>query len=283
MRHARSDSSSTGVPAGPPADTPTDRSVVSTVSVLGVPIARVDLPQLLALVSQAVEERRSPPLTLAYANAHTCNLASESPAFRRHLQQMGVVYVDGNGPRLAAWLRGRRLPRRMTGADWIHDLCRLCVRRGYGLFLLGAADGIASLAAERLCAQHPGLKVRGTHGGYIREADLPQVLRSTAEAGADIVLVGMRSPHQERWIIEHASALGAPVVWGSGGMLDYASGSVRRAPQWMRRLGLEWLGRMLINPSQLARRYLLGLPAFLARATVESLREATIRPNQTTE
>jgi exopolysaccharide biosynthesis WecB/TagA/CpsF family protein len=241
-----------------------------------VPIACLDLQQVLGMVSRAVEERQSPPLTVSYANAHTCNLAWADPMLRSHLQRMDLVYVDGNGPRIAAWLQGRRLPRRMTGADWIHDLCAICVERGFGLFLLGAPKGVAGQAADRLRSRHPGLQVRGTHSGYFSDGELPDVLRSTVEAKADIVLVGMRSPEQEAWIIEHASALGAPVVWGTGGMLEYVSGSVRRPPRWMRRLALEWLGRMLIDPTRLTRRYVLGVPAFLARATAEGI-QARVR------
>jgi N-acetylglucosaminyldiphosphoundecaprenol N-acetyl-beta-D-mannosaminyltransferase len=241
------------------------------VPVFGVPIADLDLSQLLSAVSRAVEARSGEALTIAYANAHTCNLAWTEPQFRDDLQRMGVVYVDGNGPRVAAWLKGRSLPRRMTGADWINDLCQQCQRRSHSLYILGGAEGVASLAAERLRARHPGLEVRGVRSGFASDGEWPDIVRSVAAARPDILLIGMQSPGQERWIVRHAGELGIPVVWGTGGMLDYASGVLRRPPRWMRSLALEWLGRMLIDPRRLAWRYLAGLPLFIARSIADAL------------
>ena len=209
---------------------PADLEGLPTVRIFGVPIADLDLRQLLSIVSRAVEARSGTPLTIAYANAHTCNLAWSRPQFRDDLQHMGVVYVDGNGPRVAAWLRGRSLPRRMTGADWIGDLCEQCERRSHSLYILGGTDGVAGLAAERLRARYPGLVVRGVRSGIAQAGEWRDIVRSIAATCPDILLVGMQSPGQERWIVEHAGESGVPVVWGTGGMLDYASGVAPPTP-----------------------------------------------------
>lgn len=242
-----------------------------SVPVLGVSIADIGLPEVLDVISNVVENPRPSTYLISYANAHICNLAWSDAGFRETLARMDLVYVDGNGPRLAAWLAGRRLPRRMTGADWIDELCRLCKERSYSLYLVGAADGVARQAAERLATKHSGLRVRGSHPGYFDPTELERLTADIRALRPDILLLGMASPVQERWMVDHARDLGVPVVWGVGGLFEYASGRLRRAPGWMRRLGLEWLGRLLIEPRRLGRRYVFGLPLFLLRA----LREAS--------
>jgi len=101
------------------------------VDVLGIPVARLDLAGVLARVRQVIRSPDRARLRLAYVNAHFCNLFFEDPAYRQALAQADLIYLDGNGPRLAAWLAGDRLPRRTTGADWIHDLCALAEREGF--------------------------------------------------------------------------------------------------------------------------------------------------------
>lgn len=243
------------------------------VEVLGIAVSRVSLEGLLEAVARTVATPGSSPLLIAYANAHTCNLASSDRTFRQCLADVDVVYVDGNGPRLAAWMAGHSLPQRLTGADWIDAVCRLSVERAIRLYFLGAADGVAGEAAKRLALRHPGLVVLGTHPGYFDASEERALIADIRRARPDVLLVGMNSPAQEQWMVEQAPGLGVPVVWCVGALFDYASGRLRRAPRWMRRLGLEWLGRLMIEPRRLAVRYLIGLPLFLGRA----LREAVER------
>jgi N-acetylglucosaminyldiphosphoundecaprenol N-acetyl-beta-D-mannosaminyltransferase len=202
------------------------------------------------------------PLRIAYVNAHTCNLVQSRAAGSGPVQHADLVYADGNGPRLAAWLAGDRLPPRMTGADWIHDLCAMCARERLTLYFLGAAPGVADEARRRLESRHPGLRVLGTRHGFTGGAGAA-VREEIARLRPDVLILAMGSPRQELWMVEHGAHLGVPVVWAAGGVLDYASGRLRRAPRWMIRLGLEWLGRALIEPRRLGRRYVVGIPRFL--------------------
>ena len=238
------------------------------VRVLGTPIAQLALPGLLDYFRQAVRSARKDHRTrlIAYANAHTCNLSAEDAEYRWALQQLDVVYTDGNGPRLAAWLAGSWLPPRMTAADWIYDLCRLSAREGFRLYFLGGTQGVAEQAANRLRSQVPGLSLVGAHDGYFSPEREGCVLQSIRAAAPDILAPGMGTPRQEIWMVRRRDALHVPVAWGAGGVFDYASGRIARPPWWMRKFALEWLGRMMIEPRRLAMRYLVGLPIFLARS-----------------
>ena len=245
-----------------------DEPDLPTVDVFGVPIASLRLAELLEHIRLTVRRAGRPhnPLLIAYANAYTCNMLVENEEYRRAIGQVDLVYADGNGPRLAAWLSGSWLPPRMTGADWIYDLCQLCSRERFRLFFLGAGPGVAKEAAERLCAQFPSLSVVGVLDGFFAPEQQDAVLEAIRKAAPDILVLGMGTPRQEMWMAQQKHALEVPVIWGAGGVFDYASGRIPRPPRWMRRLALEWLGRMLIEPQRLVLRYLVGIPVFMARA-----------------
>jgi N-acetylglucosaminyldiphosphoundecaprenol N-acetyl-beta-D-mannosaminyltransferase len=251
---------------------PTDE----TVDLFGVRVARLGLPGVLDCVSDAIRSPRPVPFTLTYLNAHSCNLLFDDPTYRRALARIDLVYVDGNGPRLAAWLAGDWLPPRMTGADWIHDLGDLSRRRGYRLYFLGSPPGVADEAAARLGRAYPGLQVVGTRDGYLAPERESALLADIDRARPDILLLGMSSPLQEVWMTSVSPRLNVPVIWAAGGVLEYASGRLRRAPRWMRLIWLEWLGRWMLEPRRLTRRYLVGIPKFLWRAARHGLRRRTM-------
>jgi N-acetylglucosaminyldiphosphoundecaprenol N-acetyl-beta-D-mannosaminyltransferase len=245
------------------------------VSILGLPVAKLRLPELLGYFHEHIPPDRATPAStclIAYANANSCNLFVQDPDYRGAMRQMDLVYADGNGPRLSAWLLGNALPPRMTGADWIDALASMCAANGHRLFLLGGARGIARKAGEVLCKRHPDLVIAGTHHGYFEEEENTSLIELLNQSQADILILGMGSPLQELWMINHARKLAIPVIWGAGGILDYVSGNILRAPLWMRRLSLEWLGRMLIEPRRLMPRYLVGIPLFLGRSLLFALR-----------
>jgi N-acetylglucosaminyldiphosphoundecaprenol N-acetyl-beta-D-mannosaminyltransferase len=242
--------------------------------VFGFPIAGIGLSDVLEYIRSAIasSEDQIRPRMIAYANAHTCNLCTENEDFRRSLLRADLIYVDGNGPRLAAWLQGDSLPARMTGADWLEDLCQLCERHRFRLYFLGAMPGVAKEAAKRLKAKFPGLPIVGVQDGYLPPEREELALEDIHKAQPDILVLGMGSPRQEIWMARRKDDLRVPVVWGAGGVFDYASGRIPRPPWWMRRLALEWLGRMLIEPRRLAGRYLVGIPVFIARSLRHGLR-----------
>jgi N-acetylglucosaminyldiphosphoundecaprenol N-acetyl-beta-D-mannosaminyltransferase len=241
------------------------------VDLLGVPVDRLSWPDVLRRVRTHVE--RGQPAQILYANAHTLNLAYRSPVLRRAFEQVDVVYCDGAGARLGALLLGESLPRRMTGADWIYDLCALCQKEGYSLYLLGGERGVASRTAAYLQASYPGLQIVGVHHGYFDPAgrENENVVDAITVADPDILLVGTGSPRQELWIHDNASQLNGRVVWAVGAMMDFVIGKKPRAPRWMLDHGLEWLGRLVAEPQRLWKRYLVGNPLFLWRVVKQRL------------
>jgi exopolysaccharide biosynthesis WecB/TagA/CpsF family protein len=160
---------------------------------------------------------------------------------------------------------GQTVPERMTGADWIEDLCRAARRHDLSLYLLGAKPEVVEGAADALSTRYPGLRIVGASDGY----DVgPDTIAEINRSRPDILLVGMGPPRQEKWIARHRAALNVPVVWAVGGLFDVVSGCVPRGPRWMTQHGLEWLCRLVVEPRRLWRRYVLGNPRFLWRVVM---------------
>jgi N-acetylglucosaminyldiphosphoundecaprenol N-acetyl-beta-D-mannosaminyltransferase len=200
--------------------------------------------------------------TILYVNVHCMNVRNRDPAYAEILERADLVYCDGTGVRLGAHLVGLHIPERMTGADLIDPLCAQAVRHGLTLFLLGGAPGSARAAAQLLRSRHRGLQIVGTSHGY----DVgPEITAAINQARPDILLVGMGTPKQEKWIDRHRSELHVPVVWAVGALFDFVSGRIPRGPGWMTHHGLEWLCRLMVEPRKLWRRYLIGNPQFLWR------------------
>lgn len=200
--------------------------------------------------------------TILYVNVHCMNVSQRDRAYRDILARADIVFCDGTGVRLGAWLAGRPIPERMTGADWINDLCRRAVRDGLRLFFLAGEPGIADAAATVLRVRYPGLQIVGALPGY--DAG-PDIIDRINGSGAQILLVGMGTPTQEKWIADHEHELTVPVLWAVGALFDFVSGKLPRGPRWMTDNGLEWLCRLAAEPRKLWRRYLIGNPLFLLR------------------
>jgi N-acetylglucosaminyldiphosphoundecaprenol N-acetyl-beta-D-mannosaminyltransferase len=233
---------------------------IRAVHFLGTRIDTLKLPDLLRVVHGAVRE--STRISVMYVNIHTVNLAYRHTYFRELLRGADIVYCDGTGVRLGARLLGLEIPERMTGADWIHDLCRMAVRENLSLFFMGSAAGVAGQAAVALQVRYPGLRVVGWSSGFGLSDG---TVRRISDCRPDILLVGMGSPRQERWIAENRNGLEVPVVWAVGALFDFVSGRIPRGPRWMTNHGLEWVCRLAAEPEKLWRRYLIGNPLFLYR------------------
>jgi N-acetylglucosaminyldiphosphoundecaprenol N-acetyl-beta-D-mannosaminyltransferase len=184
----------------------------------------------------------------------------------------------------ASRLLGRPLPARLSSADYIEDFALASAARGASLYLLGGGEGVADRASARLCEHAPGLRIVGSHHGYLDRVDNGTVLDQINRAGPDVLLVGMGSPAQELWVAQNRARLDVPVIWCVGALFDYLAGVEWRAPAWMCRAGLEWAYRLAMDPIGKGRRYLVGNPLF-AGATAKAwarqlLRNGDRRPTE---
>lgn len=174
-----------------------------------------------------------------------------------------LVTPDGVGIVWACRVAGEPVPERVTGIDLMLRLVKRAAGEGWRVFFLGAAPGVAGEAAGKLALAHPGLQVAGTHHGYFKDDEGAKVAGLVREARADLLFVALGAPRQEQWIDRHLEETGAAAAMGVGGSFDVISGRVQRAPQWVQRLRLEWLARLLRDPSRWRRQTVLPLFAWL--------------------
>lgn len=204
-------------------------------------------------------------------NAAVCNLAATNPDFRRNIHNADLSYADGQSIVWATRLLGRPAPERVATTDLIHPIAAASAERGKLLYFYGGSPGVAERAAVRLRESNPGLTVV-TRSGFTAPEDMPEVIAEINASGAHILCIGLGDPLQQHWVATHRAALTVPVILTCGGLFDWVSGDNPRAPSWMIAVGCEWLWRLLIEPRRLARRYLLGNPAFLYRLGVQLAR-----------
>ncbi len=174
-----------------------------------------------------------------------------------------LITPDGMGIVWACRLAGYATPERVTGTDLMLRLLEMSASEGWRVYLVGAAPGVAEAAAEKLRSAHPGLRVVGTQHGYFKDNEENEVAKEIKKAGPELLFVGLGAPKQEQWIDRYVEETGAAAAIGVGGSFDVVAGRVRRAPQWVRRLNLEWLYRLLKEPSRWRRQLVLPLFAWL--------------------
>lgn len=216
-----------------------------------------------AIVARAASGSRA---TIQFLNAHCINIAHIDAAYRDSLASADYLLPDGSGLAIAAKLAGVPRSENLNGTDLFPELCREASAAGQSIFLLGGKPGIAAGAARAMREAFGQLVIAGTHHGYWSESEEDSIVALVNESGADILFVGMGVPVQEKWIARLRGRLSARVVLGVGGLFDYYSGAIPRAPAAMRKLGTEWLWRLIQEPRRLAGRYLIGNVRFLLRA-----------------
>ena len=237
------------------------------IDLLGVHVSPIRTDQLHMYIARSIRSRAK--TVVLHVNVHCLNLAYNQIWMRRFLNSADIVFCDGAGVILGARILGHNIPERITYADWMWHLAALAEKEDFSLFFLGAKPGIADKAAARLSEKHPGLRIIGTHHGYFNKtAGNPEnemVIRKINAASPNILIVGFGMPLQEKWLMENRDRINFNVALTGGAVFDYISGELRRAPRWMTDNGLEWLGRLLIEPRRLWRRYVVGNPLFFWR------------------
>ena len=229
------------------------------VSILGVAID--DVTEDEAVLHAEAMIRAGCPHQICTVNPEFVMEARRSPVFATTLAAAGLCTPDGYGLLLAARFLGTPLRGRVTGVELTRRLAALAAVRGYRLFLLGAAPGVAEEAAAVLRAHNPGLTIAGCFAGSPDPRHEPFLRQMIGAAHPDILLVAYGHPQQDLWIARNQPHMGVPLAIGVGGVFDYLSGRVPRAPAWLRRLGLEWLYRLARQPRRW-RRIVDAVPRF---------------------
>ena len=229
------------------------------IHILGVRIHAITVAETLAWIEAAVAARA--PRQICTSNPEFLMTARRDREFFEVLNRADLVVPDGVGLLMAARWLGARLPERVAGSDLIYRIAERAAQRGWGIYFLGAGEGVAARTAAKLRAIYPELRVAGTFAGSPKIEDEDAIVARVRAARPDILLVAYGAPQQDKWIARNRERLGVPVGIGVGGSFDFVAEEARRAPVWIRRLGLEWLHRVRRQPWR-ARRILTAVVLF---------------------
>ncbi|MDF2961241.1 MAG: glycosyl transferase, WecB/TagA/CpsF family protein [Paenibacillus sp.] len=231
-----------------------------TVSIMGVPFSKLNLQQTLKSLTDQLDKQDNKLFHLITANPEIVMVAKQDELLRTIIDQAGMITPDGIGVVLASKWQGEPLEERVTGFDIFLGLLKAGNEKGYSLYLLGADEETNRKSSEIIAQQYPGVRVVGRQNGFFEKDKEAAVVSAIRAAKPDILVVAMGAPFSEKWIFKYKKELQAKVAFGVGGSLDVLAGKVKRAPVVWQNLHLEWLYRLLSQPSRWRRQ--LVLPKF---------------------
>lgn len=241
--------------------------MMNSIELAGVKVDNITLAESLGKLEEFIAERT--PHLIATPNPEMIVAAQEDEELFNILNNAHLRLPDGISMVVVSRILRTPLRERVTGIDFLLASAKLAAQKGWKIFLLGSAPGMAEKAAQNLVSRFPGLKVSGTNDGYFKPSDDPQIIGKIKKVKPDILFAGLGAGRQEKWLAAHLNELQVPVSVGVGGSFDVIAGKKQRAPGWIQALYIEWLYRLITEPQRWNRQ--LALPKFLYLTLVKSL------------
>lgn len=230
-----------------------------TATVFGVPFFSGTMDEALQKIEDLVSSRKNHHI--AFINAHCLNIACKNREYQQILKKCSAVFPDGIGAKIGAKMLGYKVEENINGTD----MFPLLAQKPYRIYLFGGSPGVAEKAMENARSLNGTAEFVGCADGFFQGKREENVLAELSSLKTDILLVALGVPKQEEWIANNLDKLPGCVAIGVGGLLDFVSGRIPRAPVWMRKLNLEWCFRLYCEPIRLFKRYIIGNPLFIMR------------------
>jgi N-acetylglucosaminyldiphosphoundecaprenol N-acetyl-beta-D-mannosaminyltransferase len=234
-------------------------------NVLGVSFFSGTMDEALQKLDALVQSKQ--PHHVAFINAHCLNVAYKNNEYKKVLNSCSSVFADGIGAKIGAKMLGYKVEENVNGTD----MFPLLAQKPYRIYLFGGSPEVAAAALKNARAINGEAEFIGSSDGFFKERSEKELLAELAALKPDLLLVALGVPKQEMWINEHLNDLPGCVAIGVGGLLDFVSGRIPRAPLWMRKCNIEWCYRLYNEPVRLFKRYIIGNPLFIARVFQDKL------------
>ena len=233
------------------------------VDILGVKFDNMTMKTAVNLIKNTIIGKGS--RFICFVNPDCLNKTFTDREYSGILQTADNVFPDGIGINIACKIIKNPMRENINGTDMLPYLCEMCLQNGWGMYFLGAKPMVAVKMKGILEARYPGLKICGCTDGYFDRSRSDEIIEQVNSSGADILLVAFGVPWQEKWLHKYKDKINVPVMMGVGGLFDFYSGNIKRAPVWLREIGGEWIYRIMQEPGRMWKRYIIGNPVFLYR------------------
>ncbi|MCD2502354.1 WecB/TagA/CpsF family glycosyltransferase [Clostridium sp. NSJ-145] len=225
----------------------------------GINIDILNTNEVLTLCNQYYYENEERAKTILFLNAHYYNLSVKDLEYKKILNESDLVLNDGIGVKLGLKFKKISEKENMNGTDLIPKIIEIAIKNNKGIYLLGGEQGISTKAKENLQKKYSDIIISGERNGFINKEENKFIIDDINTSKAELLIIGMGAPLQEKWINENKEKLkNVKIIIAGGAILDFLSGKVSRAPMFLRKLKLEWLYRLYLEPRRLFKRYVIG-------------------------
>lgn len=234
------------------------------IRIFGVRIDCVDMEEAFNRFLVLLNQERS--AVIYTPNTEMIMMAEKDPEFKVVLNGADLVIPDGIGLIHASRIHHLGLTDRVPGIELMERILKYCHTTRRSIYLFGGKPGTAELAGQKILEKYPNIVIKGIENGYFGPDDEDRIIDAINDAKPDVLFVALGAPKQEKWIAKHRRTLNAHVAMGIGGSLDVYAGNVKRAPVFFQKLGIEWMHRLLKEPSRIGR--MMALPKFMIKVII---------------
>lgn len=231
------------------------------IKILGVEIDNVDISESLAITKKLIEESKKTCKLVVAPNTEFIMTAQKDEDFFRILKTADLATPDSVGVMIGGKLQKKEFKARIPGQTYFREVLEYGEKEGWTFYLLGGKGDVAELATANLKKIYPNINIVGYHEGYFEEDSEEEVIKQINTLNPNVLFVAMGAPLQEKWIYQHRDELKVDIAAGQGGTLDYESGKIKRAPKIIQKMCIEWLWRLVLQPSRITR--MIVLPIYL--------------------
>lgn len=234
---------------------------IKRVNICSIPVDAITMKQTVEAIDDAILEHRH--LQHCALNAAKLVHALQDEQLKKSITESDVITADGKSIVWASILLRQPVPERVTGIDLMQNLVKLASKRNYKIFLFGAEENVVKKVVKKYSDLYGPQIIAGYRNGYYTKEEEPAIASSIADSGAQMLFVAITSPKKETFLNSYDDLTRIPFTMGVGGSFDVIAGRVKRAPVWMQNMGLEWLFRVIQEPSRMWKRYLTTNTAFV--------------------
>lgn len=233
----------------------------NTVRILGIDIDNINIDEAGNLTKELIEKSNKTCKVVVAPNTEFIMMAQKDEEFYRILQNADLATPDSVGVMIGGKLQKKPFKQRIPGQSYFRKILEIGEKEGWSFYMLGGKDEVPKLATENIKKIYPNLNVVGYHEGFFEKDSEEKVIEEINNLQPNVLFVAMGAPLQEKWINKNKDKLKVDIAAGQGGTFDYEAGKIKRAPQIVQKLCIEWLWRLILQPSRIKR--MIVLPIYL--------------------